>query len=579
MLPDQKQYRNFLFTFLFLISFQPIVSKDHIDLHLKWYHQFQFAGYYAALAKGYYQDAGLDVSIHESKNGLEGLHKLVSEKEARYGVGTNEVLLQWHSGTPIVVIAVIFQHSPTVLFTKKTHSEQSLQNLVGKKIMLSPHVYEILAYLKKEKLDPTNFIALDHSFRFLDLVEGKVDALDGYSTTQIYEIQKTGFPLMVFSPRTSGIDFYGDNLFTSQIEIQNHPKRVKLFREASLRGWEYAMENQEEIVELISKQYSNQISREQLLFEAKQMEPLIQPSLVELGYMYEGRWKHISEVYADFGMLPKNLDLNGFLYNPNPKTDYSLLVSIFISVFGLLLVIWVFQRYRWNKRYSENLKIEVLERTEEIRLSNETLNKMNQLLEFKLNELTDAQEKILISEKLATIGNLTAGMAHELNTPLTAIISSNATIEEFLKINFQKIVNKVFAFSEEDRERFHTLQKVYTQIKNEYLNENQENDLKKEIQVKYAKSLQLIDPNETEEIVSLIIDSFAYLLGENLNSILGTKKQKEILSLSVNVANFFRSSYAISIASERFTNVVKSLKKYLISDDGPMDQSDLFGRR
>lgn len=579
MLPDQKQYRNFLFTFLFLISFQPIVSKDHIDLHLKWYHQFQFAGYYAALAKGYYQDAGLDVSIHESKNGLEGLHKLVSEKEARYGVGTNEVLLQWHSGTPIVVIAVIFQHSPTVLFTKKTHSEQSLQNLVGKKIMLSPHVYEILAYLKKEKLDPTNFIALDHSFRFLDLVEGKVDALDGYSTTQIYEIQKTGFPLMVFSPRTSGIDFYGDNLFTSQIEIQNHPKRVKLFREASLRGWEYAMENQEEIVELISKQYSNQISREQLLFEAKQMEPLIQPSLVELGYMYEGRWKHISEVYADFGMLPKNLDLNGFLYNPNPKTDYSLLVSIFISVFGLLLVIWVFQRYRWNKRYSENLKIEVLERTEEIRLSNETLNKMNQLLEFKLNELTDAQEKILISEKLATIGNLTAGMAHELNTPLTAIISSNATIEEFLKINFQKIVNKVFAFSEEDRERFQTLQKVYTQIKNEYLNENQENDLKKEIQVKYAKSLQSIDPNETEEIVSLIIDSFAYLLGENLNSILGTKKQKEILSLSVNVANFFRSSYAISIASERFTNVVKSLKKYLISDDGPMDQSDLFGRR
>ncbi|WP_246845403.1 ABC transporter substrate-binding protein [Leptospira biflexa] len=579
MLPDQKQYRNFLFTFLFLISFQPIVSKDHIDLHLKWYHQFQFAGYYAALAKGYYHDAGLDVSIHESKNGLEGLHKLVSEKEARYGVGTNEVLLQWHSGTPIVVIAVIFQHSPTVLFTKKTHSEQSLQNLVGKKIMLSPHVYEILAYLKKEKLDPTNFIALDHSFRFLDLVEGKVDALDGYSTTQIYEIQKTGFPLMVFSPRTSGIDFYGDNLFTSQIEIQNHPKRVKLFREASLRGWEYAMENQEEIVELISKQYSNQISREQLLFEAKQMEPLIQPSLVELGYMYEGRWKHISEVYADFGMLPKNLDLNGFLYNPNPKTDYSLLVSIFISVFGLLLVIWVFQRYRWNKRYSENLKIEVLERTEEIRLSNETLNKMNQLLEYKLNELTDAQEKILISEKLATIGNLTAGMAHELDTPLTAIISSNATIEEFLKINFQKIVNKVFAFSEEDRERFQTLQKVYTQIKNEYLNENQENDLKKEIQVKYAKSLQSIDPNETEEIVSLIIDSFAYLLGENLNSILGTKKQKEILSLSVNVANFFRSSYAISIASERFTNVVKSLKKYLISDDGPMDQSDLLGRR
>ncbi|WP_281640035.1 ABC transporter substrate-binding protein [Leptospira selangorensis] len=567
MRQNPKLFRIFLICFLFLLSFHSAFASEQIHLYLKWYHQFQFAGYYVALEKGYYKDAGLEVIIHESSRGIEGLHQFISEEEARYGVGTNEVLLQWYAGNPIVVIAVIFQHSPTVLFTKRTHSKQSIQDLVGKRIMLSPHVYEILAYLKKEKIDEDKFVKLPHSFRFLDLVDGKVAALDGYSTTQTYELQKTGFPLMVFSPRTSGIDFYGDNLFTSAIEIQKNPERVKLFREASLRGWDYAMKHKEEIVDLIHQKYAKNISKEQLLFEANQMEPLIQSSHVEIGYMYEGRWKHISDIYADFGMLPKNLDLKGFLYNPNPKPNYELIFSIFLIFLFLLLIVWIIQRYNWNKRYSENLRTEVRERTEELKLSNDALNKMNQILEFKLTELTDAQEKILISEKLATIGNLTAGMAHELNTPLAAIISSNRTIEDFFQNHFQKIVNAVFEYSSEDRERFYSLLKEYVNIEKEFLSGKKERELKKEVQVEYEEYLHNLVPKEQEEMVSLIIDSSAYIIGDHLNSILGTPRQKEILSTCSKIVNIFRSSLIISMASERSTLVVKSLKKYLISED------------
>ncbi|TGM79528.1 ABC transporter substrate-binding protein [Leptospira bouyouniensis] len=567
MRPLQKQFLCFLFCFGLIPFFQPIDSRDHVDLYLKWIHQFQFAGYYAAIEKGYYHDLGLDVKIHESKNGIEGLHQYVSEKEARYGVGTNEVLLQWHAGTPIVVIAVIFQHSPTVLFTRKTNSDQSLHDLVGKKIMLSPHVYEILAYLKKEKLEPNKFIVMDHSFRFLDLVEGKVNALDGYSTTQTFEIQKTGFPLMVYSPRTSGIDFYGDNLFTSQLEIQRNPKRVKLFREASLRGWEYAMKHKEEIVELIYKKYSNQISKEQLLFEANQMEPLIQPSLVELGYMYEGRWKHISEVYADYGMLPKNLDISGFLYTPNSSPDYQMVISLFFAAFTILVVAWMIQRYRWNKRYSENLKTEVLIRTEELKVSNDTLNSTNQFLELKLKELTDAQDKLLTSEKLATIGNLTAGMAHELNTPLGAIVSSNVSIEEFFQNQFQNIINTVFHLPKEDRDRFNILVSEYPNSQNVFLSGKKERELKKELETRYFEILQTYLPDERDSILNLIIDSSAFILGNKLKYILESDRNSEILAICVQIASLFRSSSIIKVASEKSTHVVKSMKNYLLSED------------
>ncbi|GBF42988.1 NMT1/THI5-like protein [Leptospira ellinghausenii] len=567
MFPNFKQLLSTLLCFGLFSYLNPLFASDHIDLYLKWYHQFQFAGYYTALEKGYYRELGLDVSIHESKNGIEGLHQHVSEKEARYGVGTNEVLLQWNAGTPIVVIAVIFQHSPTVLFTKKTHPDQSVHDLVGKKIMLSPHVYEILALLKKEKLDPSQFHQLQHSFRFLDLVEGKVDALDGYSTTQTYELEKKGFPLMVFSPRTSGIDFYGDNLFTSKLEIENNPSRVKKFREASLRGWDYAMKHKAEIVNLISEKYASSIPKEQLLFEAEQMEPLIQPSLVEMGYMYEGRWKHINEVYADFGMLPKNLDLSGFLYNASPKPNYDTIFSILILLLCIVLVAWMVQRYRWNKRYSETLKSEVLLRTGELKISNDALNSTNIVLESKLKELTEAQEKLLTREKLATIGNLTAGMAHELNTPLGAIVSSHGSISDFFHNQFQTILNFLYTCSNEDRERFYFLIRDFQNIQNVFYIGKKEKEFKKELEMEYAEIFQTYLKNDREEYLNLIIESSAFLLGDHLSYILESDRKKEILVMGSKVANVFRSCFIISIASEKSSHVVKSLKNYLISDD------------
>ncbi|WP_210410669.1 ABC transporter substrate-binding protein [Leptospira yanagawae] len=551
----------------FLFFAQSSFANESVGLYLKWKHQFQFAGYYTALEKGYYKEVGLDVTIHESKNGLEGLHQFVSEKEARYGVGTNEVLLQWHAGKPIVVIAVIFQHSPTVLFTKKIQTNQSIQDLLGKKIMLSPHVYEILAYLKKEKFNSNNFKELPHSFRFLDLVEGKVAALDGYSTTQTYEFQKIGFPVMVFSPRTSGIDFYGDNLFTSQLEIQTNPNRVKRFREASLRGWNYAMKNKSEIVDLIYQKYSNDITKEQLLFEADEMESLIQPNLVEIGYMYEGRWKHISDVYADFGMLPKNLNLNGFLYYPNPKPDYGLLVSIFVSVFGFLLVVWVLQRYRWNVQYSENLRREVLHRTDELKVSNDNLHSTNKILELKLSELREAQSKLLTSEKLATIGNVTAGMAHELNNPLGAIVSTNSGIADFFHKELNSIIHQLVLFSKEDRERFFLLIKGYTNIQIDLLSGKKEREFKKDLKMKMVSILNKQEDLIEEDFLDLLIDSLAYTLEEKLNWILESSNAAKILELGSKIANVYRSNSIISLASEKSTQVVKTLKNYLLTDD------------
>ena len=101
---------------------------------------------------------------------------------------------------------------------------------------------------------------------------GKADAMVAYSTNEPFVLDQLGAPYQTFSPRAYGIDFYGDNLCTSAQQVTAHPERVRAFRAASLKGWQYALSHKEEIVDLIRRKYSAQKSRDALLFEAARTE-------------------------------------------------------------------------------------------------------------------------------------------------------------------------------------------------------------------------------------------------------------------------------------------------------------------
>ncbi|MCX7002456.1 MAG: ABC transporter substrate-binding protein [bacterium] len=108
------------FAWLLLLLPLPLAAAAAVPvrLQLKWPHQFQFAGYYAAQAQGYYQAAGLAVEIIPCAPGTDAVHTVVAG-QAEFGVGTTDLLLRRAQGAPVVVLAVIFQHSPLALMTLK----------------------------------------------------------------------------------------------------------------------------------------------------------------------------------------------------------------------------------------------------------------------------------------------------------------------------------------------------------------------------------------------------------------------------------------------------------------------------
>jgi len=322
-------------------------ALDAVTLQLKWSHAFQFAGYYAAKEKGYYREVGLDVAIHEARPGDDPV-KDVLDGNAQYGVGNSSLLLARSSGQPVVVLAVLFQHSPVVLLVRREGPVQGIHDMAGKRLMIEPQSDELLAYLKQEGIPLAGITRVEHSFRPQDLIDGKVDAISAYVTNEPYFLDRTGFEYHTYTPRAAGIDFYGDNLFTTEHELSKHPARVKAFREASLRGWQYAMAHPEEIADLILNKYSQQHPREFYLFEASRMEPLFRTDLVEIGYMNPGRWRHIADTYAQLGLLPENFVFDGLVYNAESERDLT-----WLYLAGIVLVIVsavAFYVYRINRR-------------------------------------------------------------------------------------------------------------------------------------------------------------------------------------------------------------------------------------
>ena len=309
---------------LLSLAAAPAMAQDKITLRLKYLHQFQFAGYYAALEQGFYREAGLDVRILEGADVNQAERDVLSGK-AEYGVGSSSLLLSRLAGKPLVVLGVVFQHSPYGLAMRQTGGEPDIRRLAGKRVMISAlsdevgTADELLAYLAREGVSAGDIERVAPSYDPRDLVEGRVDAMAVYTTNEPDLFDRMGFPYDIYSPRAVGIDFYGDNLFTSEREIAGHPARVRAFRAASLRGWQWAMSHQEEMADLILNKYSRRNDRQHLLYEARQMVALVQPVLVEIGYMNPERWRHIADVYAGLGLLPKAVSFDGFLYEPGDK--------------------------------------------------------------------------------------------------------------------------------------------------------------------------------------------------------------------------------------------------------------------
>ena len=294
---------------------------EKVTLQLKWLHQFQFAGYYAAKMKGFYQEEGLDVEIKQRDIYQNNIQQVI-DGEAEYGVSDGILLLYQARNEPVVIVSPIFQHSPQVFITLKSSGIDSPYKLEGKNIAFyhkDTDGFPLLAMFEE--------LGVKHNLNRMvikadpeSLIRGEIEAYPGYLSNEPYVLQKAGHEINLIRPLNYGIDFYGDMLFTSKTEVNNHPERVERFKKATLKGWQYALEHKEEMAQYIQKTLGSEKTLAHLLYEANAIEEIIAARSVPIGTLDMGRLQFMQNLFRKHGLIQTRLDLKEGIFTPQKKT-------------------------------------------------------------------------------------------------------------------------------------------------------------------------------------------------------------------------------------------------------------------
>ncbi len=350
-------------------------AQDKVSVQLRWTHQFQFAGYYMAKEKGFYQEADLDVQlIPGGPHALKPIDDVI-KGNVDFAVTGSGAVIERIEGKPVVAVSAIMQVSPIVWITLKSSGIRSPHDMAGRDVLIMPPPgsAELLTMLEREGISQKLINIHPTSFDIEDLINGKTDAYDGYISNEPYYLQQQGIPYNLINPRDYGVNFYGDVLITSDSYIKKNPDRVVRFRDATLRGWQYALDNLEESVQLIHRLYASHKTLDHLRFEAKAIRELVMPDLVQVGHMNPGRWQFIAESYHNLNMTTAEPDLDGFLFQAPADIDYWLAIRVGIVAAALLLIAAVVA-YKFRK-----LSLQLAERNQQL----SELSRLDQLTQIK----------------------------------------------------------------------------------------------------------------------------------------------------------------------------------------------------
>jgi NitT/TauT family transport system substrate-binding protein len=209
-------------------------APPKITLQLDWYAQAEHGGYFQALVKGYYREAGLDVTIKELGPGMTGSQVLSSSK-GNFSLGySDESIVQVARDIPVIVVAAQMQHDPLALLVHEECPVKSFADLQGRAVMTTPGSNWV-AYVQKKFHVQFSIIPLN--FGMAQFMADNNFIQQCFLTNEPYYVEHNGGHPRVIPLSESGFDPYRV-LTANAVFVAHHPDLTRAFVKASQRGWE-----------------------------------------------------------------------------------------------------------------------------------------------------------------------------------------------------------------------------------------------------------------------------------------------------------------------------------------------------
>lgn len=286
-----------------------------VTLQLKWVPQAQFAGYYVALEKGYYEEEGLDVTI------APGGPDIVPEQQVANGaahIGVDWVaslLPHIEQGLPLVQIAQIYQESGLLLISKKDAGIESPEDLEDKNVgnWMGGNEFELLALFDKYGFDPNSDLSfVKQAFTMDQFLSGELDAASAMTYNEYHVVLESGVSesdLNVIDMNDEGVAMLEDNLFANKEWLEENKETAAKFLRASIKGWQEAIKDPEGAVDIImAESEEGSSTREHQLTMMKEVAKLVVPEGFDpekIGQTDAEMFQQTADIAHQFGVIEK----------------------------------------------------------------------------------------------------------------------------------------------------------------------------------------------------------------------------------------------------------------------------------
>ncbi len=274
-----------------------------VKLQLQWVTQAQFAGYYAAVDKGYYAAQCLDVTI------LEGAVDIVPQTvlangEADFAVAwVPKALASREAGADIVDIAQVFQRSGTLQVSFADSGITSPADYAGKKIgnWGYGNEFEVFAAMTKAGIDPADVDNVAQQFDMVGLLAGDIDAAEAMTYNEYAQVLEAINPATgelyqpedfnVISYEDEGVGMLQDAIWAdgSRMSDAGYKDTAIKFVAASLQGWAFCRDNVDECASLVTAKGS-QLGLTHQTWQMNEINKLIWPAADGVGYIQPESW-------------------------------------------------------------------------------------------------------------------------------------------------------------------------------------------------------------------------------------------------------------------------------------------------
>jgi NitT/TauT family transport system substrate-binding protein len=273
----------------------------------------QFAPLYVAMEKGYYRDAGLDVTLDYSVE-TDGV-ALVGADNLQFSVASGEqVVLARAQGLPVTYVLCWYQQYPVGVASSPKEGIKTPADLKGKKIGI-PGLYGASYIGFQALLDAGGLTESDVTLDSIGynqveaLKAGQEQAAVIYVTNEPVQLDASGFPVDVLRV-ADYLQLVGNGLITNETTLKDHPDLVRKMTAATLKGMQDALDNPDEAYQ-ISTKYVEGLDKSDPVVQKKilalSMELWKAP---KLGYSDEKAWENMQQLLLKMGQIKQPQDLS-----------------------------------------------------------------------------------------------------------------------------------------------------------------------------------------------------------------------------------------------------------------------------